>query len=165
MSKDEDTPSFFGRFRECFAALKELIIVLVIVLLFLWPPFVGRTLYAAGISSLFGIDFDVDRLIAASESAEQAGEELSKVNSELRQVNTRLTTLAQTPQRNPQAVKDLSDEAKRLETRSDEAMRRLEMSRDLRKSVTDRLPIRQPQRRLQPPTSAPKPMPRPGGTD
>ncbi|TWU63441.1 hypothetical protein [Crateriforma conspicua] len=71
------------QWRELFAATRELLVVAAILLLLIAPGWVKETLKAAGISSVAGIEFELEQVVTSQAELEAAETEIEKIRGEL----------------------------------------------------------------------------------
>ncbi|EMB18566.1 hypothetical protein [Rhodopirellula europaea] len=88
---DEPTPSTFASVRDGFAAIRELILVLAMLALFLTPTTVREILQDAGIRSFAGVEFD-EKTLTEVENAESRVIELE---NQLALAQSQLESIAQ----------------------------------------------------------------------
>ena len=138
----EASSSFFGNVRDFFAAVREIAIVAIMVTLFVQPQYVGRTLYQAGITSLFGIDLDMERFAQAQAEAASAGQTVKEVSSELSSLRQQLEDLSNRNEPDLAEIKKLSVTAKTLDDKAQRAKTTLDHSTAIQADLLKSLPTR-----------------------
>ncbi|MDM4015611.1 hypothetical protein [Roseiconus lacunae] len=94
VSEGEERKSKWGDVRDLFAATREAIIVLALVLLIVAPGFVRDQLERAGITSFAGVEFGIDDVVDAGEQVALAEAEVANLAAQLASMQSKLDQMS-----------------------------------------------------------------------
>lgn len=138
-----ETPSRFADFRDGFAAIREIMIVIAILALILVPNKVRAVLETAGIRSVAGIEFDVQQLTDAQNEIAIAQQEVEQVMQTLetaeRDLNTSVAGAGFSPQN-----QDVSKMISRAKLTTQHASALMDDARNKFEKATDNIKLKSP---------------------
>ena len=94
MSKREDQSSRWSELRDLFAATREAMIVMAIVLVLVAPSVVRGSLQRAGITSFAGVEFGVQEVVDAGKVVADAESQVASLSNQIASVEARLDSLS-----------------------------------------------------------------------
>ncbi len=120
MSDQNQPKTRWSELRDLFAATREAMIVIAIVLVFAAPSVVRGSLQRAGITSFAGVEFGMEEVVDASQQVALAEQQVAMLSQQLASVETQLQALSTTGRSaNPEEVRQLASAVRGLKSRTD----------------------------------------------
>lgn len=148
MPEAQASPTMFSRLKESVVAMRELIIVLVMLILFIQPGWIKSIAQNAGLQSAFGLTFSEEKLKESQEQTKAAQEEVAQIMAQLTRVQNQLERLrASAPATNGELsarITDITNDVGTLQRKSTTVNKSLQDNLKVQESI---LQVQQFQRR------------------
>jgi hypothetical protein len=94
VTADSESKTRWSELRDLFAATREAMIVIAVLLILLVPSFVRESLQRAGITSFAGVEFDMEDVLDAGQQVAIAESQVAKLSLQLSNVEQQLADLS-----------------------------------------------------------------------
>jgi hypothetical protein len=120
VSDQKEPKTRWSELRDFFAATREAMIVIAVVLVFLAPTVVRGSLQRAGITSFAGVEFGMEEVVGASQQVAFAEQQVAMLSQQLANVESQLDALSNAGRSaNPEEVRQLATAVRGLKSRTD----------------------------------------------
>ena len=122
MSGQDETKTRWSEMRDLFAATREAMIVIAVLMILVAPSIVRASLQRAGITAFAGVEFDVEQVVNAGQQVALAEAEVASLSQQLASIELQLAALSQSrsPAR-PEQLKQIADSVHSLQAKASDA--------------------------------------------
>jgi Tfp pilus assembly protein PilO len=139
--RSRGSTAFPEQMKELFTALREGVILVVVVVILFWPGQIGRIAKEAGLKSAFGLEF-YEQVQESQKQTEEAQAAMSEIQSELTQLGQQLQGLSR-QQPGPALsanVRGLITRVDTLKVRSTTVNKSLQTNLQTQRKILERIP-------------------------